>query len=301
MEPRVLSIQSHVVFGYVGNKSAVFPLQTLGFDVDAINSVQFSNHTGYPNGFKGEVMDGDKLLTIVEGLESNGLLNNKHTHLLTGYIGSASFLSAVLQIINKLKTTSPDFKYVCDPVLGDNGKLYVPEELVEIYKKDVLKLAYMVTPNSFECEKLTGITITDMASATTACEALHALGPTVVVITSMHFEDEDGKLTIMVSDKSLPETARWAVTFDRIEGHYTGTGDLTAALLLAWDHNTSDESPQFPKWKVVLEKVANTMKKVIKKTFETNPGGELRLVQSRKDIEGGGGWESGTINARPIT
>ena len=146
-------------------------------------------------------MDGDKLLTIVEGLESNGLLNNKHTHLLTGYIGSASFLSAVLQIINKLKTTSPDFKYVCDPVLGDNGKLYVPEELVEIYKKDVLKLAYMVTPNSFECEKLTGITITDMASATTACEALHALGPTVVVITSMHFEDEDGKLTIMVSDK----------------------------------------------------------------------------------------------------
>ena len=106
---------------------------------------------------------------------------------------------------------------------------------------------------------------------------------------------------IYILPQSLPETARWAVTFDRIEGHYTGTGDLTAALLLAWDHNTSDESPQFPKWKVVLEKVANTMKKVIKKTFETNPGGELRLVQSRKDIEGGGGWESGTINARPIT
>lgn len=104
----------------------------------------------------------------------------------------------------------------------------------------------------------------------------------------------------MVSDNSKVDTARWAVTFDRIEGHYTGTGDLTAALLLAYEHTTADSSPQNPKWKVVLEKVANTMIKVISKTFENNPGGELRLVQSRAEIESGGGLQESSIQARPV-
>jgi pyridoxine kinase len=92
--PRVLSIQSHVVSGYVGNKCASFALQRCGFDCDAINSVHFSNHTGYPT-FKGTIMDGQQLEEVVAGLESNGLL--RYTHLLTGYIGSLSLLSAVVR------------------------------------------------------------------------------------------------------------------------------------------------------------------------------------------------------------
>jgi pyridoxine kinase len=78
---RVLSIQSHTVQGYVGNKSAVFPLQLLGFDVDPINSVQFSNHTGYPT-FRGQVLNGSQLWDLIEGLAENDLLH--YTHLLTG-------------------------------------------------------------------------------------------------------------------------------------------------------------------------------------------------------------------------
>ncbi|KAJ4960578.1 hypothetical protein NE237_020488 [Protea cynaroides] len=150
---RVLSIQSHVVRGYVGNKSAVFPLQLLGFDVDPINSVQFSNNTGYPT-FKGQALNGQQLWDLIEGLEANELLY--YSHLLTGYIGSVSFLETVLQAVNKLHSVNPKLTYVCDPVMGDEGKLYVPQELVSVYRERVVPVASMLTPNQFEAELLTG-------------------------------------------------------------------------------------------------------------------------------------------------
>ena len=78
----------------MGNKSAVFPLQLLGFDVDVVNSVHFSNHTGYPNGFKGDILKGNQLKEILCGLEANDLLRDIG-YVLTGYIGSQSFLEAV--------------------------------------------------------------------------------------------------------------------------------------------------------------------------------------------------------------
>lgn len=141
---RVLSIQSHTVQGYVGNKSAVFPLQLLGYDVDPINSVQFSNHTGYPS-FKGQVLNGQQLWDLIEGLEANDLLY--YTHLLTGYIGSVSFLNTVLDVVSKLRSINPKLTYVCDPVLGDEGKLYVPQELVTVYRERVRLIHKDVSPS----------------------------------------------------------------------------------------------------------------------------------------------------------
>lgn len=117
---RVLSIQSHVVHGYVGNKSAVFPLQLCGFDVDSINSVQFSNHTGYAKGVKGDILNGDQLLNLVQGLHENSLLGQT-SHLLTGYIGSVSFLEAVVSVRNQLKAANPNLIYVCDPVIYEHA------------------------------------------------------------------------------------------------------------------------------------------------------------------------------------
>lgn len=128
---RVLSIQSHVVQGYVGNKSAVFPLQLLGMDVDIINSVQFSNHTGYKV-FKGKRLDGADLHELLDGMETNNLLRDAHSHLLTGYIGSVSLLDAIVRVYKRLRAAHSDpskLLYVCDPVMGDLGKLYVPLEL----------------------------------------------------------------------------------------------------------------------------------------------------------------------------
>jgi pyridoxine kinase len=274
----------------VGNKSAVFPLQLLGFDVDIINSVQFSNHTGYPGGFKGTVLQGAELASLVEGLERNSLLSET-THLLTGYIGSESFLLAIVQVFEKLRAAVPMARYVCDPVLGDNGRLYVPVELVSLYKTHIIPLAYMVTPNSFECEKLTGIEVVDMASGKAACDALHAMGPTVVVITSMSCAAAD-KLTILASMKN---GVKYAVDCPKVPGHYTGTGDLCAALLLAWDTLTPEDAvggvereSSGGKLPAMLSHVVNTMYKVIRRTYEHKKDGELRLIQSKSDIEGGG-------------
>ncbi|KAL7472033.1 hypothetical protein ACHAXS_013177 [Conticribra weissflogii] len=215
---RVLSIQSHVVSGYVGNKAAVFPLQLLGFDVDIINSVNFSNHTGYPNGWEGSVMDGGTLLKMVEGLERNGLLisdfpEGEETYcgnggvgarigrignILTGYIGSESFLHSVVTVVQKLKSLNPHCRYVCDPVLGDRGKFYVPQELVDIYKNE----ADVITPNQFEIEQLTGIDIKSIEDAKNACRILHNLGVSLVLITSIILPDTENEVSV---DKSIVE------------------------------------------------------------------------------------------------
>ena len=118
-EPRVLSIQSHTVHGYVGNKSAVFPMQTLGLEVDFVNSVQFCNHTGYAS-FAGSSLDGEELSKLISGLEANELLT--HSHLLTGYMRSASLARSVAETLSKLRRRNPDVIYVCDPVMGDHGE-----------------------------------------------------------------------------------------------------------------------------------------------------------------------------------
>ncbi|THF98391.1 hypothetical protein TEA_029205 [Camellia sinensis var. sinensis] len=156
---RVLSIQSHTVQGYVGNKSAVFPLQLLGYDVDPINSVH---------------------LTSVS----------------VGYIGSVSFLNTVLEVISKLRSVNPKLTYVCDPVMGDEGKLYVPPELVAVYREKVVPVASMLTPNQFEAEQLTGLRIVSEQDGLEACNILHAAGPPKVVITSISI---DGNLRLIGS------------------------------------------------------------------------------------------------------
>ncbi|MBN3321602.1 PDXK kinase, partial [Atractosteus spatula] len=122
MECRVLSIQSHVVRGYVGNKSASFPLQVLGFEVDSINSVQFSNHTGYAH-WKGQVLTADELHVLYEGLKLNNV--NHYDYVLTGYTRDTSFLEMVVDIVQELKRQNPNLVYVCDPVLGDHGSMKV--------------------------------------------------------------------------------------------------------------------------------------------------------------------------------
>ena len=143
---RILNIASHVVHGHVGNCATTFPLQLHGFEVNCINSVQFSNHTNYPNKWKGTVLSGQDVTDLIDGLDANGLLAN-YTHMLTGYIGSASFLEDIVSIIERVKAANPELRYVCDPVMGDNDKFYVPPELAPLFRDKVIPLAYMITPN----------------------------------------------------------------------------------------------------------------------------------------------------------
>lgn len=284
--PRVLSVQSHVVSGYVGNKSAVFPLQVLGFEVDYINSVQFSNHTGYAH-FKGQILDSEQLGQLMEGLVLNGL-HKKYTHLLTGYIGSTSFLEKVAEVVKVLKDANPSLVYVCDPVMGDDGKLYVTPDLLPIYQNTIIPLADIVTPNQYEAELLTGKKITDKKSALEAIDVLHAKGVKTVVISSTNFEGNDKTLLGLGSQKSCSSPRRLQVLIPRLDARFTGTGDLFAALLTAWHHRHPDDL------KLVLQKVLGTMEAVLRRTVKTclcqssQPTAEqleLKLVQSIRDIE----------------
>mmetsp|Transcript_67503 Transcript_67503/g.126245 ORF Transcript_67503/g.126245 Transcript_67503/m.126245 type:complete len:415 (-) Transcript_67503:241-1485(-) len=209
MERRVLSIQSHVVHGYVGNKSAVFPLQLLGFDVDFVNSVQFSNHTGYSAGFKGQVLNGEQLEVLMSGLTANQLLGGT-SHLLTGYIGSVTFLRAVASAHAQLKACNPNLVYVCDPVLGDNGKLYVPPELVDVYRSELIALATVLTPNQFEAELLTGFKVESLQDAVAACLWLHEKGPETVIITSLE-EGTDSSSSSSSNQGSIGNISRGGI------------------------------------------------------------------------------------------
>ncbi|XP_027076374.1 pyridoxal kinase-like isoform X1 [Coffea arabica] len=280
---RVLSIQSHTVQGYVGNKSAVFALQLLGYDVDPINSVQFSNHTGYPT-FKGQVLNGDQLWDLIEGLEANDLLY--YTHLLTGYIGSVSFLNTVLKVVDKLRAINPGLTYVCDPVMGDEGKLYVPQELVSVYREKVVPVASMLTPNQFEAELLTGIRIVSEQDGREACNRLHAAGPPKVVITSMNM---NGNLILIGShrkEKALPPE-QFKIAIPKIPAYFTGTGDLMTALLLGWSNRYPDNLEKAAELAVssLQALLVRTLNDYRRAGYDCQSSSlEIRLIQSQDDI-----------------
>ena len=299
----VLSIQSHVIHGYVGNKCATFPLQVLGFDVDPVNTVHFSNHTGYPT-FKGERLAGDQLTSLLEALTENRLVG--HSHLLTGYIGNPSTLKAVVEVLKTLKQQNPACVYLCDPVLGDNGKLYVPHESVEIYRDQVVEHANIVTPNQFEAETLSGISIKSLADACRVADWFHGKGVQKVVISSVVFPDDDtyrGLLVLLGSTQGTAEGApsRFTIEIPTVEGYFTGTGDCLSALILGWSEFSG---PCEGNLACACEKAVATTQAILRRTIDHSQASlgsdaqvgitreprvvaarELQLVQSKCDIE----------------
>lgn len=289
---RVLSIQSHVVHGYVGNKSAVSPLQVLGFEVDNINSVQFSNDTGYTNGFKGQVLNEKELAELFSGLVANDL-HNQYTHLLTGYVGNPTFLREIANILKILRSINPSLIYVCDPVMGDDGIMYVPKELLPIYRDEIVPLADIVTPNQFEVELLTGKTISSEQDAWDAIEWFHNKGVKTVAISSSELGGSNSLLAL-VSHKEGAKSQRCRMVIPK-QGNgirFTGTGDLFAALFLA--HSTLTKFDMC----ATLERTIASLQAVITKTLEyipedvkagkkevTSTQRELKIIQSKPDIE----------------
>lgn len=283
---RVLSIQSHVVSGYVGNDSATFPLQVLGFEVDTINSVQLSNHTGYEH-IKGQVLDAKELKVLFEGLK----LNNIHfySHLLTGYVGSKSFLEELLQVILQLRQVNPNIIIVCDPVMGDAGQFYVPEELMPVYRDQILPQADIITPNQFEAELLSGMKITNEKEAFKAMKILHERGTKTVVITSSELGDDD-TLIALGSAMNDGQHKRIRMEVPKLDAVFTGTGDLFACVLLAWLYRHPNDLA------LACEATVSTVQAVLRRTLAhaqrlagdgnrpTAAQIELRLIQSLDEI-----------------
>ena len=225
---RVLSVQSHVVSGYVGNKNAVFALNRLGFEVDALNTTQLSNHTGFPE-VTGQRLGGADVRALWDGMKANGLTNQ--THVLSGYIGDPSIVEELAAIVREL----PGREYVADPVFGDEGKLYVSSAIPRRFEELLLPLATVITPNQFEAEVLTGVKIATLEDAARACRVLFdkGCGLKTVVITSCGLGEREhkGHVTLVASVREFPKRVLVS-RVAKVDGYFTGTGDLLAALLL---------------------------------------------------------------------
>eukprot|EP01095_Lingulamoeba_sp_RSL-Kostka_P012253 TRINITY_DN481_c2_g1_i1.p1 TRINITY_DN481_c2_g1~~TRINITY_DN481_c2_g1_i1.p1 ORF type:complete len:339 (-),score=80.11 TRINITY_DN481_c2_g1_i1:238-1254(-) len=298
---RVLSIQSHVIHGFVGNKAAVFPLQLLGFEVDFLNTVNFSNHLAYKQGATGQKLTKEQAKEIFEGLIANQIDN--YDILLTGYCGDPNVMLEVADFYELLKEKNKNLFYLCDTVIGDNGKKYVPEEIIEIYKERIMPLSDFITPNHFEAELLIDSKITTIEEAKEACKMIHEKGPKAIIITGLFLGTYPDHLVLFSSEK-ITENAHndnndeeeykcFTIKIPKVEGSgYVGTGDLFSALILGYYFKFGKNLS------LVAEYAVTVMQTVLKSTYEYNTVdnnknkndndrsvGELRIIQNKNIIE----------------
>ncbi len=225
----ILSIQSWVAYGHVGNASAVFPLQRLGAEVWAINTVQFSNHTGYGS-WRGQVFDASLVRDCVLGIEERGALPRCDA-VLTGYVGDAATGEAILDSVARVKTANPAALWCCDPVIGDVGRgVFVRPGIAEFMRSVAVPASDVVTPNHFELDLLSGTTTGSLSAVQDAVAAVHDLGPRVVLTTSLVTDDTpDDAVDLLASEGGRHHRVRTP----RLDVSVNGAGDAIAALFLA--------------------------------------------------------------------
>jgi pyridoxine kinase len=222
----ILSIQSHVAYGHVGNASAVFPMQRLGVEVWPIHTVQFSNHTGY-GAWKGRVFDGPAIEDLVDGIADRGVLP-RCDGVLSGYMGSADIGTAILSAVARVRAANPNALYCCDPVIGDVGRgVFVRPGIPEFMRDNAVPAADIITPNQFELDFLSGLTTRTTASIKEAVLAVHLLGPKAVLVTSVEAQETPADAIDMIAG----EGGRfWRVRTPKLSLRVNGAGDAVAAL-----------------------------------------------------------------------
>lgn len=268
----LVSIQSHVVYGHVGNSAAVFPLQRMGVEVWPIHTVQFSNHTGY-GASKGEVFGPGLIRDLMAGLEARGVLA-ECDGLLSGYMGSPEIAEAIVEAVGTVRRANPSARYCCDPVIGDVGKgVFVHQGIPEFIKTKALPVADIVTPNQFELDYLTGRTSRTRDEVRDAVKALHDLGPRVVLLTSLHTDETpDGSIDILASD----DTGCYQLRTPRLHLVANGAGDLIAALFFA--HYLRQGGAQ-----EALARAGSTVFGILRRTMESGAS-EIQVVTAQQEV-----------------
>jgi len=228
----ILSIQSHVAYGHVGNSAAVFPLQRLGQEVWPLHTVMFSNHPGY-GAWSGPVLDATDVRAVFDGIEARGVLP-ECAAVLSGYMGDVSLGAVVLDAVARVRAANRNALYVCDPVMGDTVPgLYVREGIPAFMRDHAVPAADIVLPNQFELELLTDGPAKSLEQVLAAGDRVLATGPGIVVVTSLRFEDRGngdvGMLAITADGAWLAETP-----FLTLPVAPNGAGDATAALFTAF-------------------------------------------------------------------
>jgi pyridoxine kinase len=261
----VLSIQSEVVYGYVGQRAARFALQRLGHDVWAIPTVILSNHTGYRH-VEGDTMPADFIFRLTAGMVANGWLAQCDA-VLCGYLGSAAQADVVGDIVRKVKTANPKAIYCLDPVFGDDGRAYAKPGVAEAMARTLLPLSDIVTPNAFELSSLTSVAVRDASDALIAAKRL---GRPLVVATSVPAG------TDRIGTLGVDRDEAWLVSTPRLENAPHGAGDLFAALFLAGRLEGRD-------LRTSLERATSSVFHVLEKSVAAGSN-EMLLIQSHEAL-----------------
>lgn len=266
---RILSIQSAVAYGHVGNSAAVFPLQRLGHEVMPVYTVCFSNHTGYGQ-WRGPLLTGADVQEIVTGIQERGCLDDCEL-VLSGYQGGASIGDAILDAVAKTKASNPRAVYSCDPVLGNaKSGCFVAPEVQELIRDRVIKHADIITPNQFELGFITNTNPSDLPSTLSAVRKAQQLGPQTVLVTSVERPETSSEEIEMLA---VSTDEAWIIKTPRLPFKANGSGDVTAALFSA--HLVSGKS-----LKESLELATASIFELLENTLRAGTR-ELQLIESQ--------------------
>ncbi len=272
---KILSIQSSVAYGYVGNSAAVFPLQRLGHEVWPVLTVHFSNHTGYGE-WRGPLLAPSDVADVIAGVADRGVLGEADA-VLSGYQGDPAVGAVILDAVDRVKAANPAAVYCCDPVMGDVGRgMFVRPGIPEFMRDHVVPRADIITPNLFELAYLSGRSLSGRTTRTldevlAAVDAVRATGPRDVLVTSV-LADDDGSLDVV----AVSDAGAWAVTTPLLPISPNGGGDVTAALYLAHLHTTGSPAE-------ALARTTSSVFAVLEATLAAGTR-ELQLVAAQDAI-----------------
>ena len=268
----ILSIQSSVAYGHVGNSAATFPLMRLGCEVWPVLTVHFSNNTSYPSK-RGPLLRPEDVAEVVEGIDELGVLPQVDA-VLTGYQGAPAMGAEILRIVEKVKERNPGAVWCCDPVMGDVGRgMYVLPGIPEFIRDNVVQAADVLTPNHYELNFLTGREATTLPEGLEAADALRLTGPDVVLVTSVGVEESEPETVTMVA---VSDDGAWAVTTPLLGRTFTGSGDLTSSMFLAALLETGDVE-------AAVGRTADIVYSVLERTTGLDQR-ELALVAAQDDL-----------------
>jgi len=268
----ILSIQSSVAYGHVGNSAATFPLMRMGVEVYPVLTVHFSNHTGYGE-WRGPLLAAADVADVITGIDERGALERVDA-VLSGYQGGEDVGAVILDAVALVKSRNPAALYCCDPVMGDVGRgFFVRPGIPELMRDTVVPAAQIITPNQFELEYLTGRSTSTVAEVLDAADAARALGPETVLVTSVVHEAAAGGTIDMIA---VTGEGAWSVTTPLLPRTFTGAGDLTAATFLA-NLLTSGSVSQ------AVGRTAAVVYGVLKATVDSGLS-ELQLVAAQDEI-----------------
>ncbi|MDU0368580.1 pyridoxal kinase PdxY [Microbacterium sp. KSW4-17] len=267
---KVLSIQSAVAYGHVGNSAAVFPLQRIGVEVLPVYTVNFSNHTGY-GAWRGPLISPDDVAAVIAGIEDRGVLPEIDV-VLSGYQGGEGIGDVIIDAVSRVKKANPDAVYACDPVMGNaKSGCFVAPAIPELLRERVVPVADIITPNQFELGFLTGTEPGSIDSTLASADLVRERGPRTVLVTSVERPDREADtIEMMVID----DAGAWIVQTPLIPMKANGSGDVTAALFTAHYRRSGDAAD-------ALARTASSVFDLLSNTYESGSR-ELRLVESQE-------------------